>query len=117
MANLKDTNVDELFAQLAEVEERGIKNLRETACGLIDELKTVIATHGSLPHRASDLVAEAAIAQVLDVDWTQPSWGHSRHLNYVEVSDTTGHHTTIRLDKQVPIGKYRLLFFVLPIKE
>ena len=118
MANLKDTNTDELFVQLAEVEAQGHERLRQTTKGLIDDVKTALDARAALPSRAGDLVAEARIAEVLDVDWTNTWTGDRKtRVQYVSVRDGMGHEAVMDIQKEIPAGKYRLLFFVLPIKE
>lgn len=123
MANLKDIDPDKLFAQLAEVELQGHERLRQTTHEMIEELKTATHARASLPDRASDLIAQAKIAHVLDVDWTRSVTGWSSRegttmVHQASVRANGGEYTIASGNSiEIPAGKYRLLFFVLPIKE
>lgn len=111
MAGLKDVNASEIFKRIKEAEEQGHDRLRRTAEEAIADIKTAMSVRQDLPHRTSDLLVDALVAQVAELDFRD-----EQSIFGVHVNTNRGQHT-LPVDKQFPAGKYRVLLFILPIKE
>jgi hypothetical protein len=120
MANLKGMSLAELLKRVEEAEEMAHARLRETAAETVGAIKTAHAAENTLPPRAVDLIANAAVAEVRDVDWaTSYSPGGTVRIDDITVMTASGYVPIMASGTKhvLPAGKYRLLFFALPIKD
>lgn len=118
MANLK-MSVEAALTKLDERLKSDIEHLKGEAACLRRELTTAAEQLPELPAAASDLLSSVEVALAQEIQIGDPE----RKRDYtvvVRVDIPEAAYGTVQMssyDVRVPTGKYRALFFLVPIKD
>lgn len=118
MADMKTLDAKKITERFAEKADELQHDLQRAARNAIDEVRLVAATLKELPPSSSELLTQAVVARVGEFDMKEngatPGTGTVR-VGQVRFDPWGG--SILDGDSVIPAGKYRALFFLVPVKR
>ena len=122
MADLK-INVDKLMGEINRLDADARERITRAAQDAIEEVRLSARTLPEIPAQSTDLLREAVMAEVGEVDLTGVRYGNPAEVEVGGACFETQGLGTVRLQGghgqtryiKIKPGKYRALFFLLPL--
>jgi hypothetical protein len=123
MADLKEINEDAILHAIAQTEADAHERIARAAQQAAEEVKQVVAARATLPARSMDLLQDAAVAEVDEIDLSRHShYDNGREIEIGAYLTLNGSQHSISAGNSnqrahVKPGRYRALFFLLPLPD
>lgn len=121
MANLKGVDADQIVALVRDAERDAISAIHHRASQAVDEVRTAVKALSEMPKGVPELLEHAVVVQ--SRDFTLPEYGGGQFVFRRVWFDHEGSGNSSRtlsdndMGQSLPRGRYRALFFLLPLKD